>query len=713
MSAAQNPQANPQTGHLNNPLINPPKLPYGAPALDLVTNDHFVPAIDWALALAKAEIDAIKNNPAAPSFENTIEALEFAGGDLARVSGVYHTFTNSKSNDELRKLQEGIDDKLDKYETAINLDEVLFARVDAVYQARATLNLDPEQTMLLEKTYNDFVRKGALLDPAKKQRFGEISERLTALSLLYSNNDMEATEAYKRVVDDEAELDGVPQRAKDQYKKAAENAGMPGKWLILLEPHPADILTHATNRALREEISNALWAVGSETGKNDNRPVILEMVALRQEAAQLLGYQTHAEYVLSDRMAGSQKTVEDFLDRNLQAYKPSAITYLDELKAYALKTDGITDFKPWDTAYYGRILKEQKYNVKMEDLRKYFDLEKVLEGLSSHAEKLFNVALKPADGKYPVYSPDVKAYEIQDKASGQTIGLFYANFYATPGVKRGGAWMNAMRDRGLSKDGQDQIPIVTNDCNYARPIDGKPSLLSLGEVETIYHEFGHALHALCAKGTYPSLNGTNVKWDWVELPSQLQENWVQQKAVLDSFARHVDTGQLMPQALFQKVKDMQNYGAGFAGLRQTFLGMLDMKWHTTDPAAITSVEDLEDSVFAVASLLPREKGTFSGGFSHLFSGGYDAGYYSYKWAEVLEADVFERFIQKGLYDQATAKGVLTHIYEAGGKTDPAELYRKLMGRDPDPQALFRREGIAANTNTAPKNAPGNGTAPQP
>lgn len=694
-----------------NPLINPPQLPHGAPAFNQVRYYHFSPAVDWALALAQADIDAIKDNPALPSFENTIEALEFAGADLGRVSGIYHTFTNSKSNKTLRKLQEKIDDKLDKFSTGISLDEVLFARVDAVYQARATLNLDPEQSMLLEKTHRGFVRNGALLNPADKQRFGEISERLTALTLLYSNNDMEATEAYKRVVDDEAELDGVPERAKEDYKRAAKEAGMPDKWLILLEPHPSDILTHATNRALREEISNALWAVGSEAGPHDNRPVILEIVALRQEAAQLLGYKTHAEYVLADRMAGSQKTVEDFLQRNLQAYKPSAVAYLDELKAYALQADGITDFKPWDTAYYGRILKEQKYDLKMEDLRPYFDLKNVLAGLSQHAEKLFNVQMKPADGKYPVYNRDVKAYEICDKTSGETIGLFYANYYAKPGVKRGGAWMNAIRDRGLTRDGQTQIPIVTNDCNYTRPGAKNPSLLSLDDVETVYHEFGHALHALCAKGKYPSLNGTNVKWDWVELPSQLQENWVQQKEVLDSFARDPKTKEPMPQALFQKVKDMQNYGSGFGGLRQTFLGMLDMKWHTTDPATITSVEDLEDSVFAVASLLPREKGTYSGGFSHLFSGGYDAGYYSYKWAEVLEADVFERFIQNGLYDQATAKGVLNHIYEAGGKTDPAELYRQLMGRDPDPQALFRREGLAANNNAAPKK--GTGTAPQP
>lgn len=695
----------------SNPLVNPPKLPHGAPAFDLITNDHFVPAIDWALAKANAEIDAIRNNPAPPSFANTIEALEFAGGDLSRVAGVYHTFTNSKSSDELRAMQEDIADKMEKYSSAIKLDDALFARVEAVYKAKASLKLDPEQTMLLEKTYKSFVRNGAQLGPVEKQRYREINERLAALGVQYSNNDMKATEAYKRVVDNESELDGVPQRAKDQYKKAAEEAGLPGKWLILLEPHPADILTHASNRALREEIHRALWNVGSEAGPYDNRPIILEIVKLRHEAAQLLGYPTHAEYVLSDRMAGSQKTVEAFLDKNLKAYKPSAIEYLDQLKAFALKTDGISDFKPWDASYYGRILKEQTYNISMEQIRPYFELERVLDGLRQHAEKLFNVQMKPADGKYPVYSPDVKAYEILDKGTGQTIGLFYANYYATPGVKRGGAWMNAIRDRGLH-NGQDEIPIVTNDCNYPKPVNGKPVLLSLSEVETIYHEFGHGLHALCAKGKYPSLNGTNVKWDWVELPSQLQENWVQQKEVLDTFALHADTKQPLPQALFQKLKDMQNFGSGSNGLRQTMLGLLDMKWHTTDPAKIKSVEDLEDSVFAVASLLPRESGTFSGAFGHLFSGGYDAGYYSYKWAEVLDADVFERFASKGLYDQTTAKAVLKNIYEAGGKTDPAELFRKLMGRDPDPEALFRREGIDTASNGKKPSAAGPST-PKP
>lgn len=697
MSVAQNLQA--------NPLVNPPKLPYGAPAFDLITNDHFVPAIDWALANANAEIDAIKNNPALPTFKNTIEALEFAGSDLSRVSGIYHTFTNSKSSDELRALQESIADKMEKYSSAIKLDDALFARVEAVYKAKGMLKLDAEQSMLLDKTYKSFVRNGAQLGVLEKQRYREINERLAALGVQYSNNDMKSTEAYKRVVDNESDLDGVPQRAKDQYKKAADEAGLSGKWLILLEPHPSDILTHASNRALREEIHKALWNVGSEAGPYDNRPIILEIVKLRHEAAQLLGFPTHAEYVLSDRMAGSQKTVEDFLEKNLQTYKPAAVEYLDQLKAFAVKTDGLTDLKPWDVAYYGRILKEQTFNINMEQVRPYFDLERVLDGLRQHAEKLFNVQMKPADGKYPVYNQDVKAYEILDKKTGQTIGLFYANYYATPGVKRGGAWMNAIRDRGLH-NGHDEIPIVTNDCNYPKPVNGKPVLLSLGDVETIYHEFGHGLHALCAKGKYPSLNGTNVKWDWVELPSQLQENWVQQKTVLDTFARHADTKQPLPQSLFQKLKDMQNFGAGSMGLRQTLLGLLDMKWHTTDPAKITSVEDLEDSVFAVASLMPRGTGTFSGGFSHLFSGGYDAGYYSYKWAEVLDADVFERFMAKGLYDKTTAASVLKNIYEAGGKTDPAELFRKLMGRDPDPEALFRREGLSAASNGKQSSAGG-------
>lgn len=692
----------------SNPLVNPPKLPHGAPAFDLIKTEHFVPAIDYALALAIAEIDAIKNNADAPTFANTIEALEFAGGELSRISGIYHTFTNSKNSDELRATEDGVAEKMEKYSSDIFLDDVLFARVDAVYQVRSKLKLDAEQKALLEKTHKGFVRKGALLSPDDKQRFREIGERLAALGVQYSTNDVKSTEAYKQIIDDEAALDGVPERAKNAYKKAAEDLGLSGKWLIQLEPHPSDILTHATNRDLRRDITNALWNVGSQPGKYDNRPIILEMVALRHEAAQLMGYPTHAEYVLADRMAGNQKTVEGFLQKNLAAYKPAAEEFLDKVKAYALQKDGITDFQKWDLPYYSRMLKEETYSISMEAVRPYFELNNVLDGLRQHAEKLFNVQLKEAGDKYPVYSPDVTAYEVIDKKSGETISLFYTNYYATAGVKRGGAWMNAMRDRGVV-NGQDQIPVITNDCNYQRPVGDKPVLLSLGEVETIYHEFGHGLHGACAKGKYPSLNGTNVKWDWVELPSQLQENWVLQKDVLDTFARHIDTQELLPADLLKKMQDMRNFDSGYAGLRQTYLAMLDMAWHTTDPAKLTTVEDMEDSVGNVASLIPRGQGTMSGGFGHLFGGGYDSGYYSYKWAEVLEADVFERFLQNGLYDKKTAKGVLTHIYQSGGKIDPAQLYKKLMGRDPDPEALFRREGIVVasapqtqNKNPAPK-----------
>ncbi|HEY8190398.1 MAG TPA: M3 family metallopeptidase, partial [Micavibrio sp.] len=305
----------------------------------------------------------------------------------------------------------------------------------------------------------------------------------------------------------------------------------------------------------------------------------------------------------------------------------------------------------------------------------------------------------------------VKTYEILDKGTGETIGLFYANYYAAPGAKHGGAWMNAIRHRGIH-NGHDEIPIVTNDCNYPKPVDGKPVLLSLDQVTTIYHEFGHGMHALRAKGKYPSLNGTNVKWDWVELPSQLQENWVRQKEVLDTFARHAETGNPLPQDLLQKLEDMRNFDSGPAGLRQTMLGMLDMKWYTTDPKEITSVENLEDSIFDIASLMPRGAGTFSGRFDHLFGGGYDAGYYSYKWAEVLEADIFERFMEKGLYDKETIRSVLENIYEAGGKTDPAELFRKVMGRDPNPEAMFRREGILTASVKKPPSTAAN-SAPNP
>ncbi len=677
---------------LTNPLINPPALPYGVPPLDLVKPEHFLPAMTHALAIARKKVEAIKNSAAAPTFENTVEALEFATAGPNRVSAVFSHFANAAADDEIRALENPIYAEENRFEDDVMMDSTIFARVKAVYDARETLNLTGEQQMLLKGTYKAFVRKGALLDDASKERMREINERLSELFTAFSANTVKATAAYQKVIDNESDLVGVPERAKKSYKQAAVKAGMPDKWVIKLSPPPTDIAEYCENRALREEISRARANIALG-GEFDNRPLILEIMKLRHEEAQLMGFKNYAAFALDDRMAGTPETVDAFLAKNLGGYKPASDAFREEIKAFAKQTDGLDDFKPWDLAIYWRKLQEKTFNIDNEQIRPYFDLEKVLEGVRIHAEKLFNISMTETTGKYPVNNPDVKVYEVKDKKTGEMIGVFYADYYARPGAKSNGAWMSTFRNRS-TEDGENKFSFVINVCNFDKPTPDQPTLLALSDVTTVFHEFGHGLHALLAQGNYASQTCTRVKRDFVELPSQLQENWVKEKEVLDTFARHYQTGESLPAELIAKIQEMDNFGAGYMGHRQTFLGMLDMAWHSTDPSAITSVEALEDAIIAKAGLPAREYGGLtSTSFSHIFSGGYAAGYYGYKWAEVLDADVFSVFKQKGLYNQESAERLRETIYSKGGTVDPMELFKQMMGRDPDPNALFRREGL--------------------
>lgn len=685
-----------------NPLLSPSKLPHGAPPLDTVKVEHFLPAQKIGIEEAKREIEAIKANKAPATFQNTIEALEFAGGTLSRVMTIFGNISAASSSDALRAIEGDLKVAAVKHGNDISMDADLFKRVKEVYDQREGLKLTSEQHMLLEETYKGFVRSGALLDETQKTRLREISERMSELRTEYKNNNLKSVAAFQKVVDDEHELAGVPERAKAAYRAAAEDAGMPGKFLIKLSPPPIDIVSYSENRALREEISRALSNVAYKD-EFDNSKNAMEIAKLRHEAANIMGFESHAAFVLDNRMAKTPDAVNDFLAKNEKVYRPAAEEYLQKVKDYAQKTDGITDFKPWDMAYYGRRLKEEEFSLSMESLRPYFDLEKVLDGMRKHAENLFNIDLTEVKGKYPVYHEDVKVYEVTDKKTGEMIGLFYGDYYARPGEKSGGAWMNTFRGRGI-EDGENQFAIVTNVCNFQKPTKDHPTLLSIDEVRTVFHEFGHGLHALLARGDYPSLTGTNVKWDFVELPSQLQENWAKKKEVLDTFARHHKTGELLAEDLIKKIDDMENFDAGYVGLRQTFLGKLDMAWHGGDPSSIKSVEALEDKLIAETWLFPRAAGPMSTSFGHIFSGGYSAGYYSYKWAEVLEADMFEEFEQKGLYDRATGDRLRDTIYAQGGTRDPMDIFKDAKGREPDPNALFRREGLLPqndNTTAAP------------
>jgi len=685
-----------------NPLLTPSKLPHGAPPLDTVKVEHYLPAQKIGIEEAKRDIEAIKANKAPATFENTIEALEFSGRTLGRVMTVFGNISAANSSDALRAIEGDLKVAAVKHGNDVMMDADLFKRVKEVYDQRDGLKLSGEQRMLLEETYKGFVRSGALLDETQKTRLREISEKMSELRTEYKNNNLKSTAAYQKVIDDETQLAGVPDRAKAAYSEAAEAAGLKGKFLIKLSPPPIDIMSYCENRALREEISRALANVAYKDAF-DNTKNAMEIAKLRHEAAGIMGFDSHAAFVLDNRMAKTPEAVNDFLAANEKVYRPAAEEYLQKVKDYAQKNDGITDFKPWDMAYYGRRLKEEEFNLSMESLRPYFDLEKVLDGMRKHAEKLFNIEMTEVKGgKYPVYHEDVKVYEITDKKTGEMIGLFYGDYYARPGEKSGGAWMNTFRNRGI-EDGENQFSIVTNVCNFQKPTKDHPTLLSLDEVRTVFHEFGHGLHALLAKGDYPSLTGTNVKWDFVELPSQLQENWAKQKEVLDTFARHYKTGDLLAEDLIKKVNDMENFDAGYVGLRQTFLGKLDMAWHGGDPKSIQSVEGLEDKLIAETWLFPRAAGPMSTSFGHIFSGGYSAGYYSYKWADVLAADMFEEFEQKGLYDRATGDRLRDTIYAQGGTRESMDIFKDAKGREPDPNALFRREGLLPqNDNATPK-----------
>lgn len=698
------------TNPSNNPLLGKSTLPNGAPPLDSVLPEHFLPALQAGIAEAREAVAAIKANPAAPTFENTIEALEFSGAEMGRVSSIFHNIIGANGNDALREVENDMDMASIQYGNEVSMDPVLFERIKKVYDSRASLKLTAEQQLLLEETYKGFVRSGALLNDNEKEEYKKLSEKLTELTTLYRNNALKSTAAFKKVIDDEAQLAGVPERAKKFYAHMAEEAGLPGKFLIKLSPPPLDILTHAEDRALREEINRAMSSVAYK-GEFDNSQVALDIVKTRQAMAQLKGYDTHAAYVLDNRMAKTPEAVVDFLKKNEKIYRPAAESYLQKVKDYAEKTDGLKDLKPWDVAYYGRKLKEETFNLDLETLRPYFNLEKVLEGMRIHAEKLFNIEMKETKDKYPVYHPDVKVYEVFDKKDGSLIGVFYGDYYARPGAKRSGAWMSNFRERGIT-DGENQCAIVTNVCNFPKPTKDQPTLLSMDEVTTVFHEFGHGLHALLAKGNYTSLTGTNVKWDFVELPSQLQENWAKLKEVLDTFAKHYKTGESLTAELIDKMNEMDNFAAGYVGLRQTFLGLLDMAYHGVDANKLSSIEAVEDKLIAETWLFPRVEGaSMSANFGHIFSGGYSSGYYSYKWAEVLEADVFETFLKNGIYDRETGDRLRNTIYSQGGTKDPMDLFIEMMGRKPDADALFRREGLIGNDNAKPAPKPAAGHKP--
>lgn len=658
---------------------------------DQIKLEHYKPALLESIELAKKNIEAIKNNPAEPNFENVLVALETCSERMGLVGLIFHNLEISNGNDEMMKLAPEMYQLSAAFGSDVSLDLDLFKKIKAVYDKRDSLNLNTEQKSLLDKTYKSFVRNGALLDQATKEKIRAIDQELAGLAPKFGENVLKATNAFELVIDNKADLEGLPESAVDAASMSAEKKGLKGKWLFNLQ-HPSYIpfVTYAKNRTLREKMAKA---ASSKAFKDefDNQDNIKKIVSLKFERANLLGFKNHAEFVLQERMARDSQTVTQFLKRLTDAGKPAGLRDLQEVKEYAKAKDGITDIQPWDFAYYSEKLKEEKYAFNEEDLRPYFKLENVVAGVFEHAKKLYSINFKE-NSSIPVYHPEVKVYEIYENGTNKYMGLFYTDFFPRE-TKKSGAWMTTFREQGLH-DGQVKRPHVAIVCNFTKPTATKPSLLTYDEVRTLFHEFGHALHGILADGTYPSVTGTSVYWDFVELPSQIMENWVGEKEGLDVFAKHYETNEPIPAELVEKLKRAQKFQTGWMMMRQLQFATLDMEWYSTDPKTISDVDAFETKATETTRLIPKIPGTNNScSFSHIFAGGYSAGYYSYKWAEVLDADAFEYFLEKGIFNQEVAQKFKENILSRGGSEHPMELYKKFRGREPDPNALLRRDGL--------------------
>ncbi len=675
---------------MTNPLLAEFATPYESAPFHLIKTEHFLPAVKEAIQWAKSDIEKIKSE-SLPTFENTIEALDRSGKKLGIISAIFFNLNSAETNDEIQKLAREISPLLTEHSNDILLDQDLFQRVAQVFESKNSIMLNPEQTTLLEKTYKSFVRNGAKLNPKDADQLRKIDQQLAQLSLKFGENVLAETNKYVFFVEKEEDLEGLPDGIKEAAAQIAEEKGQPGKWAFTLDyPSYIPAMTYAKNRELRKTLFLAYNTKSSKGDDLDNQEVIKTILQLRHDRANLLGYASHAAFVLEERMAKNPQTVMEFLESLLEKAKPKAEADVQEVADFAKKSDGMERLERWDFGYYSELLKKEKYALDDELLRPYFQLEYVIDGVFQTAGKLYGLTFMP-NLEIPVYHPDVTAYEVKDR-NGKFLSVFYADFFPRSG-KRNGAWMTSFRGQNMEKS-VDHRPHISIVCNFTKPTKSKPSLLTFNEVTTLFHEFGHALHGMLARGAYESLSGTSVFWDFVELPSQIFENWCYEKECLDLFAKHYQTGQKIPADLIEKIKNAANFQQGYLTVRQLSFGLLDMAYHSQDPKAIQDIRSFEEEVMKKTDLLPKVPGTMvSTSFSHIFQGGYSSGYYSYKWAEVLDADAFELFLEKGVFDQETARLFETHVLSAGGSEHPSILYRRFRGRDPKPEALLRRSGL--------------------
>lgn len=671
----------------NNPLLEVSSLDFEAVPFDRIREEHFEPAFAEALARARKAVEAIKNDPAPADFANTVERLEACDEDLDHVGNVFGNLLSAHTSENLQKMAKVFLPELAKFSNDLFLDPQLYRRVKEVHDKRDSLGLSGEQRMLLDKLYKSFVRNGAELDDDKKGRLRQIDEKLAVLSQSFSDNVLKATNDFEMFLTSEEDLEGLPGWFREGAKAAAREKGRDDAWLITLQfPSLGPFLKYSERRDLREKVWRA-YTSRAASGETDNRETIKEIAALRFERANLLGFETHAHFVLEERMASDPRTVYGFLDRLKEVSRQAAEKDLEELREFA----GGGEIKPWDTAFLSERLKKKKYDFDEEVLRPYFRLEKVIDGVFEHARRLYGLTFKRRED-LPAYHEDVYVYEVWSERDGSFVGLFYADFFPRAS-KRGGAWMTTYRSQGLSR-GEVKRPHVSIVCNFSKPTGDEPSLLNLMEVRTLFHEFGHGLHALLSKCRYKTLSGTSVYWDFVELPSQIMENWVREKESLALFARHYRSGEVIPDEYVDKIRESSRFQTGLFSLRQLNFGYLDLSWHAHDPRGIDDVEKHEVEATRETTLLPHEPGSMiSPSFGHIFAGGYSAGYYSYKWAEVLDADAFELFQEKGLFSREAADRFRENILERGGTEHPAELYKRFRGREPDPDALLRRDGM--------------------
>ncbi|WP_299188409.1 M3 family metallopeptidase [uncultured Aquimarina sp.] len=652
--------------------------------------EHFLPAIKNAISIAKQEVDTLVKNSESPSFSNTIEKLEYSGELLDRVTSIFFNLNSAETNDEIQKIAQQASPLLSEFRNDIALNEDLFKKIEAVYSIKNELNLSPEQTTLLEKRYKSFSRNGANLPTDKKEQLREIDKELSQLSLIFGENVLAETNKFEMLLTKESELSGLPEGAKEAAKALAESKEKQG-WMVTLDyPSYIPFMTYADNRELRKKLSLAFASKGFNNDELDNQEVVLRIAQLRHNRAQVLGYTSHANYVLEERMAETPEKVFSFLNEILDKAKPAAERELKQLENFAKELDGIDQLQKWDGAYYSEKLKQKLFDLDDEKLKPYFKLENVIDGVFQVASNLFGLQFEETD-QVDKYHEEVKTYNVTD-TQGNFISVFYADFHPRSG-KRNGAWMTSYKPQ-MKKDDHNIRPHISIVCNFTKPTPSKPSLLTFNEVTTLFHEFGHALHGMLANTTYPGLSGTSVYWDFVELPSQVLENWCYEKEALELFAKHYETGEVIPMEMVQKIKDSSTFMEGMATMRQLSFGLLDMSWHSQDPSNIKDVKAHEKKAFEGTSLYPDvAENCMSTSFSHIFQGGYSAGYYSYKWAEVLDADAFEYFTEHGIFNKEIATKFKDHVLSQGGTENPMTLYKRFRGQEPKPEALLKRAGL--------------------